>query len=119
MDRGFLEARRRSPGGAVALAVLALLGLVTGVLIAGRGTEGILDEFAVDGTVFGVTIATLALSLEDLLLTAEPQRRGAPEIAVANVIGSVVFSVTVSSAGPSPFESDRRHGQRLEALLAG
>ncbi|MBB4683173.1 sodium:calcium antiporter [Amycolatopsis jiangsuensis] len=38
--------------------------------------------------------ATLALSLEDVFLTVEPARRGAPEIGVANVIGSVVFSVT-------------------------
>jgi cation:H+ antiporter len=94
VDQGFLKARQHSPGGTIALAVLALIGLVAGALIAGRGTEGILDEFALDGTVFGVTIATLALSLEDIFLTAEPQRRGAPEIAVANVIGSVVFSVT-------------------------
>ncbi|WP_433026911.1 sodium:calcium antiporter [Actinomycetospora sp. CA-053990] len=94
VDQGFLKARQHSPGATLALAVLALIGLVAGALIAGRGTEGILDEFALDGTVFGVTIATLALSLEDIFLTAEPQRRGAPEIAVANVIGSVVFSVT-------------------------
>ena len=94
VDQGFLKARQHSPGATLAFAVLALIGLVAGALIAGRGTEGILDEFALDGTVFGVTIATLALSLEDIFLTAEPQRRGAPEIAVANVIGSVVFSVT-------------------------
>jgi cation:H+ antiporter len=94
IDQGFLKARQHSPGGSVALAVLALIGLVAGALIAGRGTEGILDEFALDGTVFGVTIATLALSLEDIFLTVEPARRGAPEIGIANVIGSVVFSVT-------------------------
>ena len=94
IDQGFLKARQHSPGATIAFAVLALFGLVAGALIAGQGTEGILDEFAIDGTVFGVTIATLALSLEDIFLTAEPQRRGAPEIAVANVIGSVVFSVT-------------------------
>ncbi|GAA4908474.1 cation:H+ antiporter [Actinomycetospora succinea] len=94
VDRGFLRARQHSPVGSVALAVLALAGLVVGAAVAGAGTEGILDEFALSGTVFGVTIATLALSLEDLLLTAEPARRGAPEIGVANVVGSVVFSVT-------------------------
>ncbi|GAA4894121.1 sodium/calcium exchanger protein [Actinomycetospora straminea] len=94
VDAGFLRARRRSPATAVALAVLALAGLVVGAAVAGAGTEGILEEFALPGTVFGVTVATLALSLEDLLLTVEPARRGAPEIGVANVVGSVVFSVT-------------------------
>ncbi|MEJ2890389.1 sodium:calcium antiporter [Actinomycetospora aeridis] len=94
VDRGFLRARQHSPTGTVALAVLALAGLVAGAAVAGAGTEGILEQYAVEGTVFGVTVATLALSLEDLLLTVEPARRGAPEIGVANVMGSVVFSVT-------------------------
>ncbi len=94
VDQGFLKARQTSPGGTIALALLALVGLVVGAVVAGAGTEGMLEEFAIEGTVFGVTIATLALSLEDIFLTVEPSRRGAPEIAVANVVGSVVFSVT-------------------------
>ena len=94
VDQGFLKARRRSPWGGLALAVLALVGLVVGAFVAAQGTDGILDTFEISGTVFGVTIATLALSLEDIFLTVEPARRGAPEIGVANVIGSVVFSVT-------------------------
>lgn len=94
VDQGFLKARATSPGGTIVLAVIALIGLVVGALIAGQGTEGILENFEIEGTVFGVTIATLALTLEDILLSVEPSRRGAPEIGIANVIGSVVFSVT-------------------------
>jgi cation:H+ antiporter len=94
IDRGFLRARRHSPGGALALALLALAGVVVGAVVAGEGTEAVLRTSGLSGTVFGVTIATLALSLEDVLLTVEPARRGAPEIGVANVVGSVVFSVT-------------------------
>jgi cation:H+ antiporter len=94
VDQGFLKARQLSPGSSIALALLALVGLVVGAVVAGAGTEGIIDEFAIEGTVFGVTIATLALSLEDIFLTAEPARRGAPEIGIANVVGSVVFSAT-------------------------
>lgn len=94
VDQGFLRARRRTAWGGLALAVLALAGLVVGAVVAGRATGGVLETFGIDGTVFGVTIATLALSLEDVFLTVEPARRGAPEIGVANVIGSVVFSVT-------------------------
>ena len=94
VDQGFLKARQLSPGASIALAVLALIGLVVGAVVAGAGTEGIIDEFSIEGTVFGVTIATLALSLEDIFLTAEPARRGAPEIGIANVVGSVVFSAT-------------------------
>ncbi|MEV5971721.1 hypothetical protein [Streptomyces sp. NPDC051921] len=75
-------------------AVLALTGLVAGAWAMSEGTEGIQERFAISGTVFGATIATLVLSLEDVLLTAEPARRGAPAIGIGNVIGSVVFSVT-------------------------
>ncbi|MDL5156639.1 sodium:calcium antiporter [Actinomycetospora termitidis] len=94
LDEGFLKARTHSPGVGLGLAVLALIGLVIGAVAAGQATEGVIETLGIEGTVFGVTIATLALSLEDIFLTAEPQRRGAPEIAVANVVGSVVFSVT-------------------------
>jgi cation:H+ antiporter len=94
IDQGFLKARQHSPGLDLALAVLALAGLVVGAVVAEEGTNGILEDFDIAGTVFGVTIATLALSLEDVFLTVEPARRGAPEIGIANVIGSVVFSVS-------------------------
>jgi cation:H+ antiporter len=94
VDQGFLRARQSSPWAAIGWAVVGLVGLVTGAIVAGQGTDGILNTFDIDGTVFGVTIATLALSLEDIFLTVEPQRRGAPEIGVANILGSVVFSVT-------------------------
>ncbi len=94
IDQGFLKARGHSPAAGLGLAVLALVGLVIGAVAAGQATEGVIETLGIEGTVFGVTIATLALSLEDIFLTAEPQRRGAPEIAAANVIGSVVFSVT-------------------------
>jgi cation:H+ antiporter len=94
IDQGFLAARQNSAWASLGYAVIALLGLITGAIVAGQGTDGILDTFDIDGTVFGVTIATLALSLEDIFLTVEPQRRGAPEIGIANILGSVVFSVT-------------------------
>ena len=76
------------------LALLALIGLVVGAWAMAKGTEGIVEQYAIGGTVFGATVATLVLSLEDIFLTVEPSRRGAPAIGIANVIGSVVFSVT-------------------------
>ena len=76
------------------LAVLALAGLVVGAATMGIGTKGILSAYHLDGTVFGATIATLVLSVEDIFLTAEPFRKGAAEIGVGNVIGSLIFSVT-------------------------
>ena len=86
---------RRLPGWAgIGLAVLALVGLVAGAYATSLGTEGILEEYGIEGALFGATIATLVLTLEDIVLTVTPTRRGAPEIGVGNVIGSVVFGVT-------------------------
>ena len=86
---------RPLPGWAgIALAVVALVGLVAGAAIMSYGTEGILEEYEIGATLFGATIATLVLTIEDIVLTVEPTRKGAPEIGVGNVIGSVVFGVT-------------------------
>ncbi|KMS82842.1 sodium:proton exchanger [Prauserella rugosa] len=90
----FAEARKLGGWAGLGLAVLALVGVVAGAWATGEGTEGILDQYGLEGTLFGATIATLVLTIEDIFLTVEPARRGAPEIGVANVIGSVVFSVT-------------------------
>jgi cation:H+ antiporter len=76
------------------MAVLALAGIVIGAATVSSGTEGILEEFGLEGTLFGATIITAVLTIEDLFLTVEPIRRGVPEIGVGNVIGSLVFTVT-------------------------
>ena len=43
---------------------------------------------------FGATVVTAVLSIEDLFLTVRPIRKGVPEIGIGNVIGSLIFSVT-------------------------
>lgn len=90
----FAEVRRLPGWAGLGLAILALAGLVIGAATTGIGVEGILERYGIEGTVFGATIATAVLTLEDIFLTVEPVRKGAPEIGVGNVIGSVVFSVT-------------------------
>jgi cation:H+ antiporter len=90
----FENSGKRSGWTAIGLAVLAVCGLIVGSATVGIGTGGILEAYGLDGTLFGATIATLVLTVEDVFLTVEPVRKGAPEIGVGNVIGSVVFSVT-------------------------
>jgi cation:H+ antiporter len=93
-DMPFAEARTRSGWVGLALAVLAVIGLIIGAATTEIGIEGILETYGLEGTLFGATIATAVLTVEDIFLTVEPIRKGAPEIGVGNVIGSVVFSVT-------------------------
>jgi cation:H+ antiporter len=90
----FAQARQLSGWAHLGLAVLALAGLVIGAATTSMGTEGILETYGLEGTVFGATIVTVVLTLEDVFLTVEPFRKGVPEIGIGNVIGSVVFSVT-------------------------
>jgi cation:H+ antiporter len=93
-DMPFTERRELTGWTHLGFAVLALAGLVIGAATTSAGTEGILETYGLEGTVFGATVVTAVLTLEDLFLTVEPFRKGAPEIGVGNVIGSVVFSVT-------------------------
>jgi cation:H+ antiporter len=95
-DVPFATDRERDLPGVVGLGLvlLALAGLVIGAATTGMGTEGIIQAYGIEGTIFGATIATAVLTIEDIVLTVEPVRRGAPEIGVGNVIGSVIFSVT-------------------------
>lgn len=90
----FAEARRLPGWAGLALALLALTGLIIGAATTGIGVEGILEAYGIEGTLFGATIVTAVLTIEDIFLTVEPIRKGAPEIGIGNVIGSVVFSVT-------------------------
>jgi cation:H+ antiporter len=76
------------------LAVLSLGGIIVGAATVSTGTEQIIDRYGIEGTVFGATVVTAVLSIEDLFLTARPIRKGVPEIGIGNVIGSLVFSVT-------------------------
>ena len=76
------------------IAVLALGGIIIGAATMSTGTDEILDRYGIEGTVFGATIVTAVLCIEDLFLTVQPIRKGVPEIGIGNVIGSLVFSVT-------------------------
>ena len=74
--------------------MVAICGIIIGAATVSEGTDQILNRYSIEGTVFGATIVTAVLSIEDLFLTVRPIRRGVPEIGIGNVIGSLIFSVT-------------------------
>jgi cation:H+ antiporter len=114
----------RHPGWpSLAMAVVALAGIVIGAATVSTGTEGILEEYELEGTLFGATIITAVLTIEDLFLTVEPIRRGVPEIGVGNVIGSLIFTVTgklgiIVIAGGSVTVASNVLNWHLPALIA-
>ena len=89
------EGERRFTGWLnLGLVFVALAGIVIGAATVSTGTEQILQRYDIEETVFGATIVTAVLAIEDLFLTVRPIRKGVPEIGIGNVIGSLVFSVT-------------------------
>ncbi|AZH26737.1 sodium:calcium antiporter [Haloplanus aerogenes] len=71
-------------------------GIVVGAEGAATGVEGIQGTWNLTGTFIGVTLVTVLLTLDDLLLIIEPLRLGYYDVAVGGVIGSLLFFVTAN-----------------------
>jgi len=90
--------RARNPGRyGLLVAVAASVGMAVGSELAVRGARRLLGALGVTGLAFGATVMSFVASLEELVLTVEPVRRGRPHLAVGNVVGSVLFFVTVNA----------------------
>jgi cation:H+ antiporter len=92
--------RERAPSRTRALArlVLALAGLVLGSELLVAGSERLLADLGLSDTVYGMTFLALAVSVEELARELPAARRGRPDIAVGNVVGSV-FAFFLFNAG--------------------
>jgi len=76
---------------------LVLFGM--GLLVAGaqllvRGAVGIAELVGLSDRVIGLTIVAAGTSLPELATSLAAARRGEPEIALANVLGSNIFNIT-------------------------
>jgi len=69
-------------------------GIVLGSQLSVWGARGIVQGFGLNETVFGMTIVGLAMSLEEVLLVVTPIRKGRLNIAVGNIVGSLIFFST-------------------------
>jgi len=74
--------------------VVFILGIALGSELAVYGTRGILHGFGLNETIFGMTIVGLVMSLEEVLLIVEPIRKGRVNIAIGNIVGSLIFFST-------------------------
>lgn len=77
--------------------LLATAGMTVGSELAVLGARELLAALGVAGLAFGATVVSLVASIEELALTVEPVRRGHAHIGVGNVVGSVLFFVTVNA----------------------
>jgi cation:H+ antiporter len=84
------------PGGAVFHVVLIILGLLA-LFYGGRwlvsGSYGVAKAFGMPESLIGATIIAVGTSLPELATAMVAARRGHPEIAVGNVVGSNIFNI--------------------------
>jgi cation:H+ antiporter len=77
-----------------ALMIAFTAGIVLGSQLSVWGARGIVQGFGLNETVFGMTIVGLAMSLEEVLLVVTPIKKGRVNIAVGNIVGSLIFFST-------------------------
>ena len=81
---------RRSAGKALGLLVLGVGVMVIGAELVVRGVRSLLESVMLAETFLGMTVVGMAESLEETARMVTPARRGHPEIALGNVVGTVV-----------------------------
>ncbi len=86
-----LESGRLSRAKAFALLALGIAALSVGAELVVRGTSALISSLGISETFFGMTVVPLGESLEETARMVAPARRGHPELAWGNVVGTVVM----------------------------
>ncbi|KXB04440.1 cation:proton antiporter [candidate division MSBL1 archaeon SCGC-AAA261O19] len=73
------------------LMIIFLIGIVIGAELSVRGAKELVQNLGLSGTIFGMTIVGLVMSLEEVLLVVEPVRKGEVSVATGNIVGSLIF----------------------------
>lgn len=79
----------------IALA-LGLLAMIVGAELVVRGVRGLLATVALSETFLGMTVIGLGESLEEVARMVVPARRGHPEMALGNVVGTTVVLLALN-----------------------
>ena len=80
---------------AVLLVVLGIGLLVVGGEILLRGSVGLATVLSLTPAVIGLTVVAAGTSIPELAVSGVAAVQGSPDIAVANVVGSNIFNITV------------------------
>ncbi len=75
------------------LIVLGLIGLKFGADLIVSGATGLAVRIGVSERIVGLTIVAIGTSLPEIATTIAAARRGEPDIAIGNVVGSNIFNV--------------------------
>lgn len=77
-----------------ALMVGGVIAIAMGAELAARGAKGIVTGLGISDTRFGMIFVAGSVSLEEIVRGLIPAYRGYPEIAVGNLLGTILFFVT-------------------------
>lgn len=89
--RALLPAEPREPRGRTVVPLLAGLGLLTvGGEVLGEGIRKAVSRFDISATLLGNTAVAAAVEAEEVARVAVPTRRGRADVALGNVLGTVV-----------------------------
>jgi cation:H+ antiporter len=81
---------------AILLIILGIAGLLIGAEMVVYGAGGIIREFSISETFFGMTVVAIGESLEETARMVSPARRGRSDIALGNVVGTTIILLTLN-----------------------
>ena len=108
----------------VLVLLVAGLGVLTlGGELLGEGIRKTVSQFGVSATLLGNTAVAASVEAEELARVALPARRGRSDVALANVLGTVVHFVAfnagvIALVQPLPIDAATRHLHLPAALVA-
>ncbi len=106
------------------LLLVAGLGVLTlGGELLGEGIRRVVSRFDVSATLLGNTAVAASVEAEELARVAVPARRGRPDVALANILGTVVHFVAfnagvIALVQPLALDAGTRHLHLPAALVA-
>lgn len=107
------DAPRRGRVPAVLLLTSGLVVLTVGGALLGRGIRSAAQAFGVSATLLGNTVVAASVELEEVARVAVPSRRGRGDLAVANLLGTVVHFAAfnaglIALVRPLPLDTSSR-----------
>jgi cation:H+ antiporter len=90
------EEKPPSRSRALLLIGVGILGTIIGAELLVRGAAGIIQRFGISETFVGMTIVGLGESLEETARMVAPARRGRYDVALGNVVGTIIVLLTLN-----------------------
>lgn len=121
------EHRRRPKSGSAPAGVLrliaSLLMITAGAELFEWSIRHILGESGLDQTPFGMVVVGAAVTIEEIPKIIGPLRLGLPQLALANVSGTILFNGGINAGllavvAPLPFHESNLHGWTLAWIVA-